>query len=97
LVFPGSVQELEALKRRVMETGQATRQEVAAVAPGEKMEFYDLWVEPLLNNSGHIVSITCAAADISGRKRVEETLRILASEEEALIKEVHYRVKTTCR
>jgi hypothetical protein len=46
LVFPGSVQELEALKRRVMETGQAARQEVAAGAPGEKMEFYDLSVNP---------------------------------------------------
>jgi two-component sensor histidine kinase len=62
-------------------------------APGEKFEFFDLWIEPLRNDSGHIVGVTCAAADISGRKQVEEKLRMLVSEKETLLKEVHHRVK----
>jgi PAS domain S-box-containing protein len=93
LMGPAYAKELEAIKRRVIETRQAARQEVAAAAPDGKPEFYDLWIEPLTNDSGHIVGITCAAADITERKRVEEELRVLVSEKEALLKEVHHRVK----
>ncbi|TAH10442.1 MAG: PAS domain S-box protein [Curvibacter sp.] len=93
LLDPACVKELEALKRRVIETRQAVRQEVVAAAPGEKLEFFDLWVEPLLNDSGQVIGIACASAEISELKRVEETLRLLVSEKESLIKEVHHRVK----
>lgn len=93
LVDPACAKELEALKRRVIETRQGARQEVVAAAPGEAGAFYDLWVEPLLDASGEVLGITCAAAEISERKQVEETLRMLVSEKDALLKEVHHRVK----
>lgn len=93
LVGPAYAKELEAIKRSVMETRQATRQEVVAAVRDGRCEFYDLWVEPLLNDSGQVVGITCAAAEISERKRIEESLRMLVSEKEALLKEVHHRVK----
>jgi PAS domain S-box-containing protein len=93
LVDPAYAKELEGIKRSVMKTRQASRQEVVAAVPGGKCEFYDLWVEPLLNDSGQVVGIACAAAETTERKKVEETLRLLLSEKDALLKEVHHRVK----
>jgi diguanylate cyclase (GGDEF)-like protein/PAS domain S-box-containing protein len=79
LMAPAYAKELEAIKRRVIETRQATRQEVVTAAPNGRAEFYDLSVEPLLNDFGDIVGITCAAADITERKRAEERLQLAAS------------------
>lgn len=79
LMEPVCAKELEAIKHRVIETRQATRQEVATSALGGTVEFFDLWVEPRFNDSGHIVGITCAAVDITERTRAEERLQLAAS------------------
>lgn len=65
---------LSAFKRPVLATGIGVRQEWSFVCQGEKHD-YDINVQPLRNNRGEIVGITCASTDITERKRVEEQLR----------------------
>jgi len=75
LMDPTFVGELEALKRRVLETGKSARQEVMAAAPGEPLQFYDLSIDALRDEAGRIIGITCASAEITERKRIEEELK----------------------
>jgi len=65
---------LTALKRPVLDTGVGARREWTFAFRGEK-RVYDINIQPLRNESGEIVGITCASIDISDRKRAEERLR----------------------
>jgi PAS domain S-box-containing protein len=58
----------------VLETGESARDEVLITLQGEVF-FYDLAVEPSYDSTGGIVGITCAAMDITKRKRAEEAQR----------------------
>jgi PAS domain S-box-containing protein len=72
LMEPAYAKELETLKRRVIETEQPVRQEVATAAPNSPVEFYDLSIEPLRDVSGHVVGITCTATEVTERRQAEE-------------------------
>ena len=72
IMEPAYAKEIEALKRRVIETKQSVRQEVAAAAPNSRVEFFDLSIEPLLDVSGHVIGITCAAAEVTERRQAEK-------------------------
>lgn len=63
----------EAMKREVIRTGAALRKEVEILVQGVG-RYYDLLVEPMLNSAGVISGVTCAAIDITERKRVDENL-----------------------
>ncbi len=63
------------IKRRVIETGQPARDEVAVAAPGAPLEYYDMFVEPRRDSTGRIVGVVCAATDISEHKKSEQALR----------------------
>jgi len=78
-LFPSDVSEpLEAVKRRVLETGRGAREEVRAPAlDGKGLAYYDLSIEPLRDDGGDVVGITCAAVDITHRKAVEQLHREL--------------------
>ncbi|MGL6136697.1 MAG: ATP-binding protein [Planktothrix sp.] len=65
---------LTQLKRRVLETGIGTREEVLIFTDGQQYCF-DLTIEPLHNPNHDIIGITCAAVDISDYKRIELALR----------------------
>ena len=65
---------LTQLKRRVLETGIGTREEVPIFTDGQQYCF-DLTIEPLHNPNHEIIGITCAAVDISDYKRIELALR----------------------
>ena len=66
--------ELTSLKRQVLESGHGARREMWLASRGGEC-CYDLTVEPLRNASGELTGITCAAVDITVRKRLEEALR----------------------
>jgi two-component system, NarL family, sensor histidine kinase UhpB len=66
---PG-IADVIAVKRRVIETGAATRTEVRIA-----QSWYDLAVEPILDEAGAVVGITGASVDITSRKQGEEQLR----------------------
>jgi PAS domain S-box-containing protein len=60
-------QNLTTIKNSVLTTGIGTRAEVSLNTP-QGIRYYDLTVEPLRNESQHIVGITCASIDISERQ-----------------------------
>jgi len=64
----------EALKRRVIETGMAVREEVIIHYRGVPLA-YHLAINPLRNAAGEIEGITCTATDITERKQAEASLR----------------------
>jgi PAS domain S-box-containing protein len=68
-----------ALKREVLATGQPKRAEVA-LDEGPGLRWHDLHIEPLHNESGDIVGLTCAAIDVTERKEGEAHLRLLMRE-----------------
>jgi len=71
---------LTEIKRRVVQSGVASREETIVTFHGEP-HYFDLTVEPLRNAGGDIVGITCAAVDISLIKQG-------AAERERLIREL---------
>jgi PAS domain S-box-containing protein len=64
---------LTAIKRRVLQTGVETRQEVR-LAPNGEARYYDLAIEPVRGPAGEIIGITGAATDVTERKQAEEAL-----------------------
>jgi PAS domain S-box-containing protein len=68
-----------ALKREVLASGQPRRVEVTIEdAPGAR--WHDLHIEPLRNDAGEIVGLTCASVDVTERKEGEAHLRLLLRE-----------------
>jgi PAS domain S-box-containing protein len=68
-----------ALKREALATGQSKRLEVAVGnAPGAR--WHDLHIEPLRNDAGDIIGLTCASVDVTERKEGEAHLRLLLRE-----------------
>lgn len=75
---PEDAARFTAIKRRALETGKATREETW-IDHGGRRHFFDLTVEPLPGGEGQIVGVTCAAIDITERKRLEKEAERLAS------------------
>jgi PAS domain S-box-containing protein len=68
-----------ALKRDVLTAGQPRRIEVT-VEDGPGARWHDLHIEPLRNDAGEIVGLTCASVDVTERKEGEAHLRLLLRE-----------------
>ena len=62
---------LTEIKRRVLETGKRTREEVSVSLNGA-LRYLDLTGEPHFGAAGETIGITCAAMDVSDRKLREE-------------------------
>lgn len=68
-----------AVKREVLASGEAKRAEVPLEdAPG--IRWHDLHIEPLRNEAGDVVGVTCASVDVTERKEGEAHLRLLLRE-----------------
>jgi PAS domain S-box-containing protein len=79
-IMPAEAAEsIVALKREALDSGQARRAEVAIDNP-QGMHWYDMHVEPLRNEAGTVVGLTCAAIDVTERKEAEAHLRLLLRE-----------------
>src|SRR5205085_6806124 len=74
-----SAREIVSLKRRALDTGLPSDGEVS-LGKGPAALWYDFHVEPLLDVAGAVVGVTCAAVDISERRRGEDHLRLLLRE-----------------
>jgi PAS domain S-box-containing protein len=66
-------------KREVLASGQPKRLEFA-IADASGTRWHDLHIEPLRNEAGDIVGLTCAAIDVTERKENEAHLRLLMRE-----------------
>jgi PAS domain S-box-containing protein len=67
------------LKREALASGQPKRAEVA-FEEASGIRWHDLHIEPLRNEAGDIVGLTCASVDITERKESEAHLRLLMRE-----------------
>jgi len=70
---------LIALKRNVLATGEPNNTEVA-LEDTQGVRCHDLHIEPLRNEGGEIVGLTCASIDVTERKQGEAHLRLLLRE-----------------
>ena len=64
---------LTKIKRSVLESGVRTRGETWITVNGDR-RYVDFSVEPLRDDAGQIIGVTCATVDITERKRAEEAL-----------------------
>jgi two-component sensor histidine kinase len=68
-----------AAKRQVLANGESRRAEIPLDdAPG--IRWHDLHIEPLRNEAGEVVGLTCASVDVTERKEGEAHLRLLLRE-----------------
>jgi PAS domain S-box-containing protein len=70
---------ISADKREVLASGQSKRS-VIAIADSSGTRWHDHHIEPLRNEVGEIVGLTCAAIDVTERKESEAHLRLLMRE-----------------
>jgi PAS domain S-box-containing protein len=74
-LFPGEQADvLSALKCGVLRSGKGVREEMWLSIHDRDLCF-DLTIEPLRGAQGEPVGITCAAVDVTERRRLEEALR----------------------
>lgn len=70
---PEEADRLSTLKRRVLETGKGTREEIQMTLQGEVQE-YLLTVEPILNKESQVTGLSAAAINITEKKKTEREL-----------------------
>ncbi len=89
-IFPAEeAGALARIKRRAMAGGRGLREEVSCTLGGAR-HFFDLTVETVRNRAGEITGITCAAMDVTERKRLEEeVLRISEMEQRRIGQDLH--------
>jgi len=79
VLSPEAGAAMTAVKRAVLASGEAKRAEVPLEdAPG--IRWHDLHIEPLRNEVGDVVGLTCASVDVTERKEGEAHLRLLLRE-----------------
>ena len=84
LLDPADARAVVALKRRVLESGEGIRRELA-VGAGDQRVIYDVIVEPRRDATGRIIGLSGAALDITARKRADEESRLAHEELHALV------------
>jgi len=78
---PDGAAAIIALKREAVTSGEPTRAEVA-LDDASGARWHDLHIEPLRNDAGDIIGLTCASIDVTERKRFEYTLQERTTEME---------------
>jgi len=86
IVGADQARRLNALKRRVLETGTGARQEVVIPHNGKKYSF-EVAIEPLFDSQGHVMGITGAAMDVA---RLRELADSLEEAKDKLVQEKQY-------
>jgi PAS domain S-box-containing protein len=72
-LFPSEAEQLIKFKRKVLETGESTREQLWVNSNGRKL-FLALYIEPLKNEMGEIDSLGIAAVNLTDIKLAEEKL-----------------------
>ncbi|MEA5574872.1 PAS domain S-box protein [Anabaena sp. UHCC 0451] len=67
-------EKLETWKRQVIKTGQGMREEIV-IGTEDNFICYVLTIDPLRDRNGEIEGVTCAALDITDRKKAEMALK----------------------
>ena len=75
LLGPAVGDRLDVVKRRALETGQHSGQEVTLERPGHGLNHFELSVEPRRGPDGQINGVIGTSIDITERRRIEMELR----------------------
>ena len=86
ILGPKKAANLEEMKRRVLKTGVALREEVV-IANGGKSCAFDITIEALFDTGGNVIGITGAAMDIA---RLREMTDRLQDAKDKLVQEKSY-------
>ncbi|HEY6023328.1 MAG TPA: HWE histidine kinase domain-containing protein [Pseudolabrys sp.] len=68
-----------AVKNEVLGSGEARRVEIP-IEDARGIRWHDLHIEPLRNEAGEVIGLTCASVDVTERKEGEAHLRLLLRE-----------------
>lgn len=79
IMSPDGGAAIVAVKREVLASGEARRAEVP-LENASGIRWHDLHIEPLRDEAGNIVGLTCASVDVTERKAGEAHLRLLLRE-----------------
>lgn len=91
---PQDAERLVALKRRVLESGESTSEQMWITSNGKRV-FLNLYIEPLKNERGEVDSLGLATVDLTDQKQAEEEIKRQLMEKETVLKEVHHRIKNS--
>jgi PAS domain S-box-containing protein len=81
ILDPADAQKLISIKREVLKTGNGIRREINLQINGQE-HWYDITLEPLLDDAHHILGVTGSATDITERLRTENEMRRSATDRE---------------
>lgn len=73
ILTPEDAAKVTVIKQQVLETGVSTRQEIQFTIEGGEF-YFDLSIEPLHDDNGKIIGITCAAIEINEHKLAEQEI-----------------------
>ncbi len=93
LVPPERSDELPAILARLRNDEHVQRLETVRMRKDGQRLDVALGISPIRDASGHIIGASTIARDITERKRVEAQLKASLQEKEALLREIHHRVK----
>ena len=71
---PEEGERIEAVRRRVLETGVGARHEVVLTEAGKKY-YFDTTIEPLFDASGDVIGITGASMDVTELRETSDALQ----------------------
>ena len=74
LLGPANADQVDAVTRRALETGQHSRQEVTVEQPGHGLNHFELSVEPRRGPDGQINGVIGSSIDITERRKTEMEL-----------------------
>jgi PAS domain S-box-containing protein len=77
---PEAAERITAVKKEALASNQSKRAEIAIEDGGHGVRWQDLHIEPLRNEAGEVIGLTCAAVDVTERKEGEAHLRLLLRE-----------------
>ncbi|WP_027184435.1 sensor histidine kinase [Desulfovibrio inopinatus] len=90
---PEQARFFDAMDADVLQKNTAISQETNIVHPDGSLHHYLIRKNPMRRRNGDITGIVGIFYDITDRKRSEEHLRATLAEKDALLKEIHHRVK----
>src|SRR3569623_2329753 len=89
-----------AIKQEALASGQSRRTEFS-ISEGLGLRWHELHIEPLRNDAGEIIGLTCASVDLTERKEGEAHLRLLLRElthrSKSLLAVIHAMARQTAR
>lgn len=92
LIHPEDYEGFQA-NRRIYLQGVPVRQKYRIIRPDGKVRWIDSYVFPVKNTNGEIYRIAGLLEDITEQEEADARLRSALGEKEALLQEIHHRVK----